>query len=546
VLIERAYERWGEACPDHLLGDWSFAVWHPQERRLFLARDHYGNTALYYYGHDGHRFAFASDGKALLRLPHVPQRLNELYLAQGLVAWTPDDGSDTIYLDIHRLPPAHAMRVTPDGIHIWRYWRLEDTPDLALPTDDAYVEAFLDIFHQAVHCRLRSYRPVGTTLSGGLDSGSVTALAARALAQQGRTLTAFTSVPMYDVTTTTGSQRFGDEWPFAAATADHAGNVEHIPIRAETVSPIAGVQRMLEVLGEPLHAASNYYWIVALLASAQQRGLGTLLTGQTGNVTISWSGLPSSEPLLSYLHRGAYSQALRQKLLRPLMPAWFLQRYNQWRQCGTWRLLAPPWRAYAAIHPAFARRLKLRERMVAAGHDPTFSAPWRDARQARCASLQPAASFYGAWWAQSGAAYGLEIRDPTQDKRLMAFTLAVPETQWRGVMDRWLLRRAMAGLLPDAVRLNQRRGLQASDLIQRLRDYPQEMTTAVATLQTCGIVDCYLDLAYIRQVYETLLEHQDVATTIQASTILMRGLSAGLFLVYSADGACRSARASAW
>jgi asparagine synthase (glutamine-hydrolysing) len=227
------------------------------------------------------------------------------------------------------------------------------------------------------------------------------------------------------------------------------------------------------------------------------------------------------------------------------MPAWFLRRYNQWRQYGIWPLAAQPWRAYAAIHPDFARRLKLHERMAAEGYDPTFSAPWCDARQAHCALLQPGASWAGAWWAQSGAAYALEVRDPTQDKRLTAFTLAVPETQWRGVLDRWLLRRAMAGLLPDAVRLNQRRGLQASDLIQRLRTYPQEMTTALAALQTCGIVDCYLDLAYIRQVYETLLEHQDVATTSQASTILMRGLSAGLFLVHSAGGACRSAHAAA-
>jgi asparagine synthetase B (glutamine-hydrolysing) len=112
-LIRRAYERWGEACPDHLLGDWSFAVWHPRERRLFLARDHHGNIALYYL-HDGRRFAFASDRKALLALPDVPQRLNELYLAQVLVAWTAYHGPDTIYLDIHRLPPAHAMTVTPE------------------------------------------------------------------------------------------------------------------------------------------------------------------------------------------------------------------------------------------------------------------------------------------------------------------------------------------------------------------------------------------------------------------------------------------------
>ena len=385
-LIRCAYERWGEACPDHLLGDWSFAVWHPRERRLFLARDHHGNTALYYL-HDGRRFAFASDRKALLALPDVPRRLNELYLAQVLVAWSAYHRPDTIYLDIHRLPPAHTMTVTPDGVRVWRYWRLEDTPDLRLPTDEAYVEAFLDIFRQAVRCRLRSYRPVGVTLSGGLDSGSVTALAARLLAQEGKTLTAFTSVPLYDVTDTVSAQRFGDEWPFAAATACHAGKVEHIPIRAETVSPIASIQRMLDIHGEPLHAAGNHYWIMDLLVTAQQRGLGTLLTGQMDNGTISWTGLPSSKSLPSYLRRGAYWQALRQKVLRPLAPAWFQQRYRQWRQHGTWQLTDQPWRPYAAIHQDLVRRLRLHERMAEAGYDTTFSREWRDVRQARCAFI---------------------------------------------------------------------------------------------------------------------------------------------------------------
>jgi asparagine synthase (glutamine-hydrolysing) len=59
-LILRAYCKWGEACPDHLLGDWSFAVWHPDERKLFVARDHHGNTSLVYW-QQGEQFAFASD-----------------------------------------------------------------------------------------------------------------------------------------------------------------------------------------------------------------------------------------------------------------------------------------------------------------------------------------------------------------------------------------------------------------------------------------------------------------------------------------------------
>ena len=529
AIILRAYERWGEACPDHLLGDWSFAVWHRHERRLFLARDHHGNTALYYVN-DGRRCAFASDRKALLALPGMPRRLNELYLAQVLVAWPAYHGPDTIYLDIHRLPPAHAMTVTPNGVRVWRYWRLEDTPDLHLPNDAAYVEAFLDVFRQAVQCRLRSYRPIGATLSGGLDSGSVTALAARALGQEGKTLVALTSVPVYDTTLTVHPQRFGDEWPLAAATARHAGNVEHIPIRAAEVSPLAGIRRMVYIHGELLHAASNHYWIVALLTTAQERGLGTLLTGQQGNGTISWTGLPPRLSLWSLLHRGMDGSGVRLQDLRALTPAWLRRRVRQWRQRRHTRHPDQPWRSYAAIHTDFAARLQLRERMGAAGHDPTFNRVWSDARQARYALIKPGRDNSGALWAEAGAAYGLEVRDPTGDKRVMAFTIAVPDGHWRGAQDRWLLRRAMDGLLPDAVRLEPRRGSQGGDVLQRMHAYAQEIAVALATLRTCAVAARYLDLPYMQHIFDTLWERQDVATSGQASMIVLRGLCAGLFL----------------
>jgi asparagine synthase (glutamine-hydrolysing) len=215
------------------LGDWSFAVWHPLERRLFLARDHYGVTALYYY-QDAQRFAFASSRKALYTLG-VPRRLDELYLAQVLMAWPAYHGERTIDLDICRLPPAHTLTVTPEGIHVRPYWRLEDTPELNLPTFQDYVDGFLEVYTEAVRCRLRSDRLIGATLSGGLDSGSVTALAAHELKHKGQRLMAFTAVPLYEAESFISSdQRFGDESQFAQATASHNKNVDIQFLRSET------------------------------------------------------------------------------------------------------------------------------------------------------------------------------------------------------------------------------------------------------------------------------------------------------------------------
>ncbi|WP_129676357.1 asparagine synthase-related protein [Candidatus Chloroploca sp. Khr17] len=517
-LILRAYLKWGEECPDHLLGDWSFAVWHPDERKLFLARDHHGNTSLVYW-QQGEQFAFASAPQALYAIG-APRRLNELYLAQVLISWPAYHGPQTIDLDIQRLPPAHAMTVMPQGTRVWRYWRLEETPELRLPSRDDYVQGFLEIYDRAVRDRLRSYRPVGVTLSGGLDSGSVTALAARALGEQGKRLTAFTTVPIYDTSQTVGPQGFGDETLFAAATAAHWANVDHILLDSAAVTPMQGIRRTLAVMPEPAHAASNYFWIADLLDQAQALGLGVLLTGQGGNATVSWTGAPELRSHLAAFRNGGMKEGIRR-----ILPLWALRPLMQWRA------RSQDW-AGAAIRPDFARRMDLSQRRIAAmGKDIDLPEIWRSPRDKRCGIIQPGADRVGDLWARQGAAAGLEVRDPTLDKRVMAYTIAVPDPIFDSPDggDRWMMRASMAGLLPDKVRLNRKRGRQSADLAGRLRASAGEVADALAAVNAAP-ANSYVDVVKMRRAWADVQREATALTTHRAGTILLRGLLAGLFL----------------
>jgi asparagine synthase (glutamine-hydrolysing) len=222
TLILEAYKKWGEQCPHHLLGDWVFTLWDTKERKLFIARDHHGTGGVYYF-HGPRFFAFSSGLKGLLALADIPRRLNEMRLAQILVAWQ-QHGASTVYEGIYRLPPAHYLTVTETGVKLKRYWYLEHTPQLRLKSDEEYVDAFLEIYKEAVRCRLRSARPVGIALSGGLDSGSVAALAARELEKKGQPLMAFSASSIYDVSSSLPGGRFDDS-PFTKATARHVGNI---------------------------------------------------------------------------------------------------------------------------------------------------------------------------------------------------------------------------------------------------------------------------------------------------------------------------------
>ena len=234
-LIHRAYIRWGTHAPAKIFGDWLFVAYHPAESRLFLARDHYGNTSLYYYV-DQRILAFASSRQTLLDLNLVPIEIDELYLAQVLISWQAYHGERTIHSPILRLPPAHTLTVTPDNYVTRKYWYLEETPLLHLPNRNDYLSVFQELFNEAVRVRLRSDGDgdVAVSLSGGLDSSAVAVTAATLLRSEGKRLKAYISVPLSDTRLSDG-RYMGNELPLAAITAKSTGNIDLYPVDVATV-----------------------------------------------------------------------------------------------------------------------------------------------------------------------------------------------------------------------------------------------------------------------------------------------------------------------
>ena len=180
-LVLRAYEIWGEECPDRIIGEYVFFVWDARQRRLFGARDAAGTRHFYYHVGNGW-FGFASEIKGLLALERIEPRLNESRLLDYLVEeFDRDDEVGTFYQDINRMPAGHAMWATEYGARAWRYWNPGNLPAMSFASLDECAEAFLEQFRVAVKCRLRSIGPVGAMLSGGLDSSSIVGLISKEL-----------------------------------------------------------------------------------------------------------------------------------------------------------------------------------------------------------------------------------------------------------------------------------------------------------------------------------------------------------------------------
>jgi asparagine synthase (glutamine-hydrolysing) len=537
-LVSLAFDRWGEELCSHLQGDWALAAWDARERRLLLARDTCGNATLYYYQGKGF-IAFASSLKALLALPGVSKEPDRLRLAEVLVSWQ-HDAELTAYKGFRRLVWAHAMTVDANGqTRIWRHWSPKGRALLSYRRDEEYVEAFLEHYTRAVDSCLRTQKPVAAQLSGGRDSGSVVVLAAQLLANQGRRLTAYTSVPCLPPDGADEHQ-MGNEWEMACATAAIAGaNVNHLPIDAANYGVLQGIECLLDAHEGPAHAVSNQYWLQAILHAARKDGIGAVLTGQMGNATVSWNGNGSALLALLQGHPAAALQLLRhaepnpwrtlkRQILKPL-PMSGLLAFRRFK--------TPPssiWQSYSALNPHMAAELDIDGRMRAAGHDPTFTfSPLRDTH---LPYFQPAFGVGCGIASEMAAAHSLASLDPTANLDLLEFIMRVPDSQFRRKgQGSFLMKLAFRNRLPAPVLNIKNKGLQAADLGHRiLRELPA-FRECLHSLDLLPEAQDILDMPLLHRCLEALVAKVDSASTVNASAILLRGLGVGLFLRRLAD-----------
>jgi len=514
-LVYQAYLRWGDACVERIFGDWAFAVWDAAQKRLLLARDQLGNTGLYYYATPQFT-AFASDRRALLALG-APQEIDDFYLAQLLTSWYASKPGLTVYKSIQRLPCAHTLVVTPERMATQRYWSMNNPTKVRLAHRDDYVAGFRHYLDEAVRVRLRTtpgYR-IAVSLSGGLDSSSIAVTAARLLQSEGVRLTAFTSTPIANPALS-GIPGLTDELPLAKSIAHFSGNIDVIPIQTQKVGIMSSLRRALEIFGEPVFGSSNMFWIFDLLQTASDSGYRTLLTGQMGNFGLSKTGDLDSQPLWYQLRCLGLLGWTKKQIKH--FPA-----FKQFRHYMSRSSANPDW-TMAAVHPDLAKRAGLRIQQPLRRFNPGNEA----ARTFAVLERSP----FGAIWNENGAAFGLDVRDPSSDVRLLEFIFSVPDNVFidpQSGMDRWLIRTAMEGQLPDEVRLNRQRGIQAGDLIFRLRSEAPEIEEALNQFER-GPAAAYLNVSYMRKVWKEIQEQVNLTTNTKAQAVMMRGLMTGLFL----------------
>lgn len=448
-LILRAYQRWGRSSPENLVGDFAYCIWDRIEHQLFCCRDGFGVRPFYYYLSDA-VFAFGSEIRSLLKFPEIPRRLNETMVADYLTGLQ-NDKTITFYKDIKRLAPGTWIELSPDHVRLDRYWKLDPSYELHLGSDDEYVEAFRSVFEEAVRCRLRSSVPIATTLSGGLDSSSVTCTAREILKREGKGPLLTLSM-VYDLVPEC------DEREFINAVVAQGG-IEPLYFPADHAVPLPyfGLESVHDH-DDPFDAP--HYFAVQGMRALSEKGIRVVLDGLDGDNTVShgygylaelaWSGrvlsLIREATALAARQKRPFPDLLWCKAIRPLTPA---SIRRTWRRLGGYG--NRPWPRSSLISSEFAERLGFEHRYREL--QAFYLKPLTDARADHYHRL-----FWGGITHQIESTnkvfsrYFVEPRHPFFDRRLLELCLALPHRlKIANGWTRLVLRKAMKGLLPEQI-----------------------------------------------------------------------------------------------
>lgn len=535
-ILLSTWERWETKTFDHILGDYAFALWDSRDQTLTLARDPTGVRPLHY--HLGSGFAaFASMPKGLHAVPEVPRAPDEERVAE-FIALLPEYGSRSFFKGIHRVEAGGMTVLGQGGATPSRHWQPSRQPIRFFKSDEV-VEALRQHLDDAVRVRLRGAGAVvGAQLSGGLDSSAVAATAAR-VTPAGSRVIAFTAAPRSGYDGSTAHGRIVDETTLAGATAALYDNMDHVLIRSDTRSVIDDLDRQFVLFERPMLNVCNYGWMSAINDRARQEGVRVMLTGGMGNMTFSYDGW---QLLPELARQGDWLKLVREaraavKAGRASWAGIVARTFGPWMPEAVWSALnrmrasdhLDP-KVYMAMNPALLRSMDLAGRARKQDFNLTYR-PQRSAFDMRLhvlRRLDPGCfnkGMLGGW--------GIDIRDPTVDRRLVEFCLSLPTSAYlTDGVPRALALEALTDRLPAAVLSNSMRGLQAADWHEDMTASRQRIRDEVNRLEHVPAAAAELDLPRMHRLIDNWPTGgwHTAKTTAEYRLALLRGVANGHFL----------------
>jgi len=454
-VILHSYEHWDIDCLHKFNGMWAFAIWDSRRNRIFCSTDRFGIKP-FYYSFDGQRFIFASEIKAVLQAHFIQRQPNYQTIFDYLAYRAQDYSEDTFFDGIKQLRGSHYLEFLPNenNLTMQRYYHLPLNDKLSGLTDDEYAQHFYKLFEDSVRLHVASEVPIGSCLSGGLDSSSIVCIVDKLMREDGFKL------PGNENNLKTFSVRFNDNRHDEGFFIDEVvrktqADAHHIYVTGEDLWEV--MPQLIWYHEEPLPSTTTYIgW--QLFKLVKQSGVKVALQGfgADGYLTGEDCHFPY---LFSYLMQTFQWRALVREY------------YFHIRLHGGIAIT----NLLKAVYHLLPQNIKpwVRE-VIAADGKPCLSKdfaasftgyPFRENEASKMGldffnhRLYEETVFYGRtlWHTdRNSMAHSIESRMPFRDHRLVEFSFAMPwDQKIRRGTRKFVLRNAMKGLLPESVATRQ-------------------------------------------------------------------------------------------
>jgi asparagine synthase (glutamine-hydrolysing) len=499
-FILKSYEKWGEKCPEELLGDFAFAIWDKNKEKLFCARDHMGVKPFYYYLSDD-IFVFGTEIKSIFSLPGVPLKLNELKIAFYLIQVLTEKKL-TFYEKIFSLTAAYSLSIGRNTKIKQKYWELNSDSKITMNSEEEYITAFRNIFSESIRCRLRSAFPIGFELSGGLDSSSVVCMAKNVLKDQDYTKFEINTYSMIfeDIPQT-------DESYYIQKVVD-IGGINSNLIPSDKISPLENIGSVLWYQDQPFNTV-NIAILSNMYKKMQNDGMRIILGGNGGDeiisygtnyftdlfVALKWKTLinelfhTSKRSKHNFFHL-FFSLALFPLLpfsLKELMKNLLYLRKNKEKKLFI-------------LNKNFAEKLGGELYLKSLTFNPITS-EIKTAKKYHHFMISKLDHQYLEMVDRLAAAFSTEPRYPFLDKRLIEFCYAIPtEMKFKSGWGRYILRVSMKNILPKEVQWRYFKKYFDPVLEKNLLYYEENSLKEVFST-TSNLIKDYINFAKIPHIY---------------------------------------------
>ncbi|OGT36922.1 MAG: hypothetical protein A3F11_09085 [Gammaproteobacteria bacterium RIFCSPHIGHO2_12_FULL_37_14] len=510
-LILLAYQKWGIECVSELIGDFAFIIWDERYKRLYLVRSPVSHRNIFYFKSDDGTIFFSNTIKLLLEQENIPKRIHQKKVVAFLTIRFTTQSDTTFYQDILKIPSGHYLEyLSKQSSTLKRYWSAEDIQanPLILAHREDYYEAFRALFETVVSDYLPSSGKLATHLSGGLDSSSVTSMAAHILKQQSRSLFALGHLPVDEKL---DSPRSGWNYSDKIYMDEIVKEFNNVTLQHIITTDPFFIHSFHSWLDQPILNPCNIVWMMACVEQARLYGANIILIGQDGNFTISWP----TDPFLSTAKLSLWRHMRR--LLSPLK-----------QKCYAW--IHPHWREFSAIHPQL---------MQANLNNFAEEELLKKANDHRALVFDFGYSDYTATlFSAIRYLHHLEHLDPTKDRRILEFCLRTPLHIFAEPgRSRLLIREGLKGIIPDAIRQRSTRGMQLADWPIKFENQKNIFRDWLYSWQNTTIAE-YLDIPHLIKLLHRW-DYQQVEQSrgkrylnfaMQYRHKLLRALEVGLFL----------------